>query len=305
MLSNTWDKHRGDPVRRKRFFHGLTRLILSLARVPQPQIGSFRFHRDCTISLSNRPLSCSVIILENDGAPRTIPKNTTYSCTDSFVTDILTFHDSSLLSNPNAGYDDDDCKGQMAARTLLRAVSPYYIRQELRTGPFLLQLTDLHASNIFVDEDWNITTIIDLEWICALPIEMLAAPYWLTGRGIDQIGQDHLKEFNEVRQEFMHVLEEEESRMGNLELTLSRAMHMSWESGAVWFWRCLSSVNATYSLVADHISPRFSQLSCKAEEVLFRYWCPNSTDVLQQKVVDYNRYKKDLAEVFGQVDDSS
>jgi hypothetical protein len=32
-----------------------------------------------------------------------------------------------------------------------------------RHGPFPLQLTDLHASNIFVDEDWNITCLIDLE----------------------------------------------------------------------------------------------------------------------------------------------
>ncbi|KAI1839579.1 hypothetical protein JX266_014210 [Neoarthrinium moseri] len=268
MLSNTWGEYHGDPVRRGRLFHGLARLVLSLARVPQPRTGSFQFHQDCTITLSNRPLSCSTMILENNGAPRTIPKDTTYTCTDPFVADMLTFHDGSFLSNPNAVSDDDDCKGQMAAKTLLRAVSPHYVKQEHRAGPFLLQLTDLHASNIFVDKDWNVTTVIDLEWVCALPIEMLAVPYWLTGRGIDEIVGDYLQDFNEVRQEFMHALEEEESRIAHRQLTLAPAMHASWESGAVWFWRCLSSVNATYSLVDDHISPQFSRLSWIVAQLL-------------------------------------
>jgi hypothetical protein len=39
----------------------------------------------------------------------------------------------------------------------------YYVKRERRNGPFYLQLTDLHASNIFVDENWNIAYLIDLE----------------------------------------------------------------------------------------------------------------------------------------------
>lgn len=116
---------------------------------------------------------------------------------------MITFHDNRLLSNPNAVYDAGDCRSQMAQRTLLRALSHHYIRREHRNGPFLLQLTDLHASNIFVDEEWNITCLIDLEWICALPVEMLAAPYWLTGCGIDEIEEERFDEFSKVRQEFM------------------------------------------------------------------------------------------------------
>lgn len=45
----------------------------------------------------------------------------------------------------------------------------------MRSRPFLLQLTDIYPSNIFVDRDWNFMTIIDLEWMCALPAEMLYA----------------------------------------------------------------------------------------------------------------------------------
>jgi hypothetical protein len=46
---------------------------------------------------------------------------------------------------------------------------------------------DLYQNNIFVDENWYITLLIDLEWACSLPIEMLYPPYWLTGMAVDRI----------------------------------------------------------------------------------------------------------------------
>ncbi len=90
MLSQTFDAHRGDKARRQRLFKGIAQIMLSLPRVPQTRIGSFQFHDDGTITLTNRPLSCSMMILENEGAPRTIPRGETYSCTDAFVSDTRT-----------------------------------------------------------------------------------------------------------------------------------------------------------------------------------------------------------------------
>jgi len=166
--------------------------MLSLARVPQARIGSFQFHDNGTVTLTNRPLSCSVMILENDGAPRTMSRDETFVCTDAFVSDMLTFYDYRFLSQPNAVYSDDDCRAQMAVKALLRVLSPRHVRRDLRSGPFALQLTDLHASNIFVDEEWNVPGLVDLEWICALPLEMLRAPYWMTGCAVDDIQGEEL-----------------------------------------------------------------------------------------------------------------
>jgi hypothetical protein len=146
MLSSTWEKHRNDPFRRQKLFRGMARLMLSLANIPQPRIGSFQFHPDGTITLTNRPLPCSVIILENDGALRTIQRNETYTCTELFVADMLTLHENSFLSNPNAVYDAKDCRGQMAAGALLRMLSHHYVERKRRNGPFYLQFTDLHAT---------------------------------------------------------------------------------------------------------------------------------------------------------------
>ncbi|KAF2245173.1 hypothetical protein BU26DRAFT_522282 [Trematosphaeria pertusa] len=300
MLSATWEKHKSDPSRRQRLFVGMSRIMLSLARVPQPQIGSFRFNHDGTITLTNRPLSCSVAILENDGATRTIQKDNTYTCTEAFVSEMLTFHDHRFLSQPNAVYSADDCRGQMAVKTLLRALSHRFIRREYRNGPFVLQLTDFNASNIFVDQEWNVTCWIDLEWICALPAEMLDVPYWLTGCSIDEICDERYSEFKKVREEFMYILKEEE-RMAIVEhnVPISTVMQDMWESRGVWFWHCLSSVDAMYVLLELHLCPSGS-LPVDIEKALSDFWCRNSDEIVQKKLADKKRYDGELKRLFGE-----
>ncbi|KAF2761187.1 hypothetical protein EJ05DRAFT_497744 [Pseudovirgaria hyperparasitica] len=301
VLSNTWEMWREDPDRRKRLEKGIAHLMLSLARIPQPRIGAFRFNHDCTITLLNRPLTCATMMLENDGVPRIIQQNDTYLQTEPFVSDMISMHDEYLVSNPNAVYSAEDCRSQMSIRTLLRALSHHYIRRERRNGPFILQFTDFHASNIFVDEEWNITCLIDLEWVCALPVEMLAVPYWLTGRCIDELRNEHFDEFNRVRQEFMHMFEEEERGMASeRNFSLARIMNKMWESRGVWFWYSLESFNAILFVIEEHICPRFSPyLSPECEKVLSRFWREDSGMVVEQKVNDQKQYDLELRRAFG------
>ena len=105
----------------------MARLILSLARVPQPRIGSFEFHNNGTITLTNRLLPCSIIILENNSAPRIISRNETYTSTEPFITDILIFYNDFFLSNPRAISSIGDYLRQIASKALLRAISHRYI----------------------------------------------------------------------------------------------------------------------------------------------------------------------------------
>jgi hypothetical protein len=263
MLSNSWEHGQKDLSNRKNLFQGIARLILSLAQIPQPRIGSFRYHEDGTISLSNRPLSYSTIMLENNGAPRTMQTSDTYTCTDAFVSDMLTFHEHRFLSQPNGVYDAEDCRTQMAVHTLLRTLSHHYINRETRDGPFVLQFTDFHASNIFVDQEWNITCLIDLEWICSLPMEQLAVPYWLSEKAVDEIAGEHFDEFNKVREDFMHIFEAEENELKTRDgrkhgISLANVLHDTWESKAVWFGYCIESVNAMYLLVDRQLCKPFS-----------------------------------------------
>lgn len=244
-------------------------------------------------------------MLENEGIPKAI--ETVYPSTEQYVADMLTFYDNYLLTNPNAVFDDEDCREKMAVKTLLRALSHRYIRREQRNGPFILQLTDLHASNIFVDDEWNLVCLVDLEWVCALPSEMLAVPYWLTGHGVDELEGELLEEFEGMRAEFMRFFEEEEQQSGGHHslpvarhsLSLASVMDETWTSKGVWFWHCIKSLHAMTSLARAHICPQFSTRLTSVADILSKFWCVDSHCVVEKKVADLQRYEEDLRNCFG------
>ncbi len=156
-------------------------------------------------------------------------------------------------------------------------------------------------SNIFVDDDWNVTCLIDLEWICSLPIEMLAVPYWLTGRGIDELTGNDLDEFDKVHQEFVETLEMEEATTApDRQPALAHLLREGWNSGSVWFWRCLACLDAIFPLVEDHISPKYCPLSSTVEGVFSQSWCQKSAEVVNRKVIDYEKYTEELKCLFSE-----
>jgi hypothetical protein len=128
---------------------------------------------------------------------------------------------------------------------------------------------------------------------------MLSVPYWLTGCAIDGITNEKLREFEIVHQEFMKIFEEEEVKiMPTNPLAITPIMHNGWKSGAVWFWHCITSVNAAWSLVEDHIGPRFLPLSTATEGLLSQYWCQGSLLVAERKVAEREEYAKQLRVLF-------
>lgn len=301
VLDKTWAARRMDPARQQNLFHGLARIILSLARVPLPYIGAFRFRDDGSITLANRPLDCTMMIFENDGTPRTIPSNRTYSAVELYVADLLRLHDQRFLSHPNAIQDEVECRREMAARVLVRSLAHRYIRAEQRNGPFLLQLNDLRPQNIFVDNDWNIKRIVDLEWVCVLPVERLRVPYWLTGQDLGGLEGEALAEYTKVFDVFMIIFQHEESRMSaGHKLSLTKILHESWTSGSTWFWHGLASTNAIEVLFEQHIRPRFfpAVLFSKEEKVVSSFWSEDADDVVRRKVDAYNKYARDLKSLF-------
>jgi hypothetical protein len=80
-----------------------------------------------------------------------------------------------------------------------------FTNRSLCHGPFIMQLTDLHPSNIFVDKNWNIKHTIDLEWTCYLPLENLLPPFWLTDKGVDQIGGTEYEKFKMCDEKFTDI----------------------------------------------------------------------------------------------------
>ncbi|PNH33019.1 hypothetical protein VD0002_g8631 [Verticillium dahliae] len=129
---------------------------------------------------------------------------------------------------------------------------------------------------------------------------MLDVPYWLTGCAIDQITGDELERFDEIRREFMRIFEEEE-RTFNIEAirdnTLSHVMRDLWESKGVWFWHCISSVNAMYFILESHLYPAGS-LPLEAERCVSGFWCRDSEDVVRMKLAEKQAYDDELRKLF-------
>lgn len=301
MLSNTWNEKRHETTLRTNLFRDLSRILLTISRVPLPRIGSFIIDDDGFLSLSNRPLTLDIQSLENEQIPVDIPRGLTYSTVDAFVVDTLAFHDNRLRHQPNAVQNLEDGLYQMAALTVMKTIHSQFFQRDLRNGPFAFSLTDLHQSNIFVDDNWNIKCIVDLEWACSRPMEMQHPPYWLTGQSVDGIA---LNEYEKIHEEFMTIFEEEEKNLCVEEqgtILFSSIMKRGWEKGTFWYSLALESPTGLFSLFYDYIQPRFAEGHMHETaffRILLHYWSINASKLLHSKVNDKEDYDKRLRQAF-------
>ncbi|RAH72998.1 uncharacterized protein BO66DRAFT_418475 [Aspergillus aculeatinus CBS 121060] len=291
MLSDTWADARIDIKRRMNLFRGLARILLRISQTPVPRIGSFIIDPKGYLVLANRPLSMEIQQLENEHIPTGIPRDYTYSTVDSYVTDVLDCHDNRFRHQPNAVNDLGDCVFQLASLAGMRTVSKSIFQKGLRRGPFVFSLTDLHQSNIFVDADWNVTCLVDLEWACALPVEMVRPPYCLTNVGVDELAAS---EYDPVRTEFMDALAVEERAVAvtaghsnNSPPLLSEIMQKSWATGTFWYTLALSSPSGFLIIFKQHVRPLF----CKDQD-------RDIGRIAAKKLSDKKEYDRHLQQAF-------
>ncbi|PYI04805.1 hypothetical protein BO78DRAFT_347124 [Aspergillus sclerotiicarbonarius CBS 121057] len=306
MLSDTWPTQHTCSELRTNFFRDLSRIFLSLAKIPFQKIGSFTIDNRGFLQHTNRPLSLGIQDLENEEIPVDMPRDYTYSTTDSYVVDTLAYHDNRLQHQPNAINNLSDYIYQASALTAMRAIFPLFFRRELRRGPFFFTLTDLHQSNILVDKDWHITCLIDLEWGCSLPAEMIQPPHWFTNKAVDQMDA---AEYNNVRLEFMSILGEEEralakkdNRISSESMIVSTIMNQTWETGTFWFSLALTSPTGLFSLFYKHIQPIITA-KCPEHDAFHQimpwYWTTDTVGIVRRKLADKKDYDVRLRQAFG------
>ncbi|RLL93487.1 hypothetical protein CFD26_100822 [Aspergillus turcosus] len=299
MLSVTWADQNTRKDLRNNLFRGLARVMLSLSRVSLPRIGSFIIDDGGFLSLANRPLTLMLHDLENENIPVDMPTGETFASVDSYVNRLLTCHDNRLRYQPNAVNSGSDCVSQMTALALMRTVRPQFFDRGLNHGPFVFCLTDLHASNILVDKDWNIKCLIDLEWATSLPIEFMRTPIWLTSQAVDEINTE---DYNELRQEFMTIFEEEE-RAYPAEYPYRRAciMNNGWDSGTFWYGTALRSPTGLHAIFYDRIQPLYSEKHAKDPNfylMISHYWGRGAAEFIKSKLDDKRAYDERLRDAF-------
>ena len=306
MLSSTWNFRPHNTQLRTNLFRDLCKIYLSLARVPLSKIGSFIIDDNGFLQLNNRPLSIQIQELENENIPVDIQRNCTYSTVDTYVSDILSLHDSRLLYQPNAINDSSDFLYQASCLATMRTVFHSFFNRRFRHGPFIFSLTDLHPSNILVDEDWHITSLVDLEYACSLPIEMIHPPHWFTTLAVDRIVPE---EYNQQRLEFMTILTTEECcySPGKGELGLSSIMGTAWKKGTFWYSLALTTPSGLFTIFRNHIKPCF--IAHRPEdnnpeevdhslEFMPWYWARNLAAIYRRKLADKREYDDQLRREF-------
>ncbi|OAQ62054.2 aminoglycoside phosphotransferase [Pochonia chlamydosporia 170] len=301
-LAWSWLDHYDKKAYRDRLFRSLARISLSLKAVPFPRIGSLRLQPDGSLALCNRPLSLYLQMLENEGIPTHIPLHRLYAQVESYLSDLLSFQDNKVRHQPNAVHDEEDGKLQLAALTGMRATMHHFIRPECRDGPFFLHLTDLHQKNIFVDQDWNIQTIIDLEWAHTLPLEMHLPPYWLSSRiAVDSFeDQAAIDDYEAILEEYWAIYEaEEKKRNGTIvDVAIQRD---TWARGSFWYFHAVRVPKGMYTLFNRHIQPLFNKEHPDRkifDEVFYWYWGSGAEGFIEKKLRDRKEYEASARAAF-------
>lgn len=311
MLSETWKEQRVDENRRVNLFQGLSRILLSLAKLPLPRIGSWTMDNQGVLSLTNRPLTFQLQQSENLNIPTGIPRDLTYTSVEPYFLDLLACHDNRLRHQPNSVHHQSDGEAQLAALTAMRALLPNFTNRRLRGGPFVFTLTDLHPSNIFVDDNWHITSLIDLEWACVRPIEMLSPPYWLSNPGvgnsalgIDELVGEDLDEYAKAHKEFLNIFESEELALYQSN-DYTKILQTCWEAGSFWYYQALDFPAALCAIFMFHIQPKFADLSSAAlddfNQAVMPYWDRNAASFICSKIKQQEQYSGRVRDIFAAV----
>ncbi|PGG99364.1 hypothetical protein AJ79_08558 [Helicocarpus griseus UAMH5409] len=150
------------------------------------------------------------------------------------------------MQRNNAVLDEDDCRKKYIARCLLRKIA-----QESHSphdkGPFPLFCDDFRPSNVIVDNDLNIQSVIDWEYCYAAPVEFAhCSPWWLILSppeewvyGLDDFLANFLPLFLEILSQCEQELLDTHLPVSNPEKPLSSRIRESMENGLFWF--CLAA----------------------------------------------------------------
>ena len=302
MLSTTWEEYRNDPVRQANLYRSLSRLMLALAKYPLPVIGSWTVSDQGELLLENRPLTWNLQQQENYGVKTGIPRDLTYSASEPYYLDLLSALDHRIRGLPNSIHHENDGRSQLAMLTAMKAILARFVNRKFRSSPFMMSLTDLHRSNIFVDRDWNITKVIDLEWACVRPLELLASPHWISGQKLeDLVDEAPCQEYADFHNKFAAIFEEEEmSRYGTNEM--AEILRSNWTSGAFWYFTILYNPTALHLIFENRIQPRFMKVDDEAVDkfcqVVSNFWNDDVASFIAGKVEEQKSYDEELREVF-------
>ncbi|KAM3470626.1 hypothetical protein MY5147_006288 [Beauveria neobassiana] len=301
MLSLSWDDKYKDTRLQDNLQRDVARVMLSLASasLPLPCVGTFRVDNGGYLRLDNRPLSIQCTIQENEGIAVSAHRRRIFTSVKDFVLHHIDAFSNRLLHQPNGIESRSDAHTQMTSLAGATALFPHLFRREFNNGPFVFALTDLHRSNILVDEEWNIVCIIDLEFACSWPLEFVQPPFWLGGEAMDEVT---ITSFAAIHEGFIGHIEREEALLPSTrrgQEPLSAIMRQGWKLGTFWVTLAVMHPIAFTEIFYDRILCDFMGATReemdKVDYTFFaRFWRKDIDDVIDKKLRDRDEYHEQL-----------
>ena len=212
---------------------------------------------------------------------------------------MLSYQEHRLRFQPNSILGRPDGIFQLSAFVALRAVLPIFWNQDFERDAFVLTLPDLHQSNIFVDDDWNIVGVIDFEFAPVQPQQMVNVPHWISGKGIDELVGPALEEYKRLHDLFIDIVEEEEAarQCGH---GFSKRLRNDWRSGRFWYNAALRSSNAFPLIFEQHIQSRFFEKFDPDVQglTLLPLWSEDCEEFIAAKIRDKKQYEERIRGLF-------
>ncbi|KAM3505217.1 hypothetical protein MY11210_008058 [Beauveria gryllotalpidicola] len=212
-------------------------------------------------------------------------------------------HGSFNLCVPIGVLVDHSAQPHVPKRVFIRFPLPYRVGEAEKPGNSDEKLNCEAATNIFVDKDWKITCVIDLEFACSLPVEFLESPScWLDDEMVHEMAPDDLAS---KHAEFLEHLRHEE-QLQNCQQDrerLSSIMKQTWENGTFWFTLALKCPIAFNQILYDKILASYfavpaNELSKTDYSLAALTWRPNISDIIDRKLQDQEEYQNKLYQFF-------
>jgi len=177
----------------------------------------------------------------------------TFSSTSEYSQHVFEQDWEQLVHQSNSTYGRFDAEDKYRFFKVLKSLAPRFVHSEYADTKFKFICDDLGLANLVVKsrEDLTVIGVVDLEWSYIGPAQLLgSAPWWLLmSRPTDQPWDCNYEGSSELIARYFRyleiykrVLEEEEVRMtGSENKELSKLIHWSEQSGAMWIHMLLST----------------------------------------------------------------
>ena len=294
----------------KTLYGRMAEILLELWKLDFDRIGSLSMDESTgTWTISRRPLTVDMNeLIRACGLNDCTPARTYTSSTD-YIMSLIDLQWENLRQQRNSVYRSEYCRQKYTCRYLMQAIAPHFILRRDNYGPFKLFSDDLSPNNVLVDDNLNVTAVIDWEFCYAAPPQFAGSlPWWLILQHppslVNEIGPDaFLDSYLPKAEIFLQSLQEQEVDNGliTVENRLSARMRESLESRSVWFnlaCRMVIDVDLIYWDLLDDFC--WGPTRSMAERIC-KYICgaeihKDFEDFVRYKIRHLNEYRAELGE---------